>query len=31
MEDRFVFLYQRDAGLKKLDNLGVQKVLGNKK
>tara|TARA_R110000824_G_scaffold30181_1_gene99559 strand:- start:2848 stop:3300 length:453 start_codon:yes stop_codon:yes gene_type:complete len=31
IEDQFVFLYQRDTGLKKLENLGVQKVLGHKK
>ena len=31
IEDQFVFLYQRDTGLKKLENLGVQKMLGHKK
>tara|TARA_R110000796_G_scaffold97550_2_gene204604 strand:- start:539 stop:991 length:453 start_codon:yes stop_codon:yes gene_type:complete len=31
IEDKFVFLYQRDTGLEKLKNIGVQKVLGNKK
>ena len=31
VEDDFVFLYQRDTGLKKLENVGVQKLLGKKK